>query len=566
MKLILLIFTIITLSLAHPIVNIESDNSDIKDFSLSYLIDKTDSIEFDELQSFRFSEGKNRDSLGENIPNVWIKIALHNQTDKPQLLFLHQDLAYRFVSLEYYEVDSKQRVIREQKYRPFTTQAKEQLTGADAIFSITLLPQESKTIYIDQKSPAFQFYNYLILSQKESIRHLIYEKVDSVLIVGLLLALSLYNFFIYISSKYREYLYYSLYLLSSTLWIFYVYGSMAHYFQIYGEIPLRFNFGIMLAPLFLSLFIQTLFKTKTDYKIEHTLLQSIIALSLANALYGLIDFKSAVELLTISLSYALLIFMWISISLLLKGDKLIKIFLYAHTLYLIFSTYSLLYYMGLVDANYFSSHGTGVGVIIEALLLSYLVSHKFTIMQEQREQERLKQIELHLLASTDSMTKLYNRRYFNEISKKVLDIAKREQSRLSLLMIDIDNFKRVNDSYGHQFGDEVLIMLSRTLTESQRESDIICRYGGEEFVVLLPKSSLQDATGIAQNIRKLIESLTTPLPSNSKEFKFTLSIGVAEVDKEHEENLYATIKRADDALYQAKKSGRNRVCTQEDCD
>ncbi|MCK9490948.1 MAG: sensor domain-containing diguanylate cyclase [Sulfurimonas sp.] len=562
MRLLILLLSLFSLSLAGPIVNIESDRFSITNFELGYFVDSSDEIKFEDIKSIKFEKGPNQDSLGVKVKSAWIKIKLFNSTKQKQTLFLHQDLAYKFTSLEYFEVDSSDKLLNTQIIVPYGPLAKEQLNGADAIFTILLNPNEYKTIYIHQKTPAYHIYNFLIYSQKESVRYLIYEKVDAVLISGLLVALALYNFLIFLSSRYREYLYYSLYLLSSTLWIFYVYGSLAHYFQIYGDYPARFNFGIMLAPVFLALFIQTIFKIEEKYKFEHKLLFSIIGVSLANFLYGLLDFTSALEILSLSLSYALIIFMWISISLYLKGDKLIKIFLIAHTFYLSFSVYALLYYIGFVSSNYISSHGTSIGLIIEALLLSYLVAYKFKLMEEEKEEQKLKQIELKLLASTDPMTKLYNRRYFTEISQEVLYISKRESKDLSILMIDIDRFKRVNDTFGHQFGDEVLINLSRLLLDSQRKSDIVCRYGGEEFVILLPNTALQDATNLAEKLRKAVESLTLISPKN-EDFNFTVSIGVAQIDVENEQNIELALKRADDALYEAKNSGRNRVSTKE---
>ncbi|EQB40737.1 hypothetical protein M947_00360 [Sulfurimonas hongkongensis] len=274
MRLFILFLSLISLSLAEPIVNINSDKFSITDFKLSYLIDNTHKLKFEDIKTMQFEQGQNKDSLGVKVKNVWIKIKLFNATTKEQTLFLHQDLAFKFTSLEYFEVDQNDKLIKEQAIIPYSPQAKEQLNGADAIFAITLNPDEYKTIYVHQKTPAYHFYNFLIYSQKESVRHLIYEKVDAVLISGLLLALAIYNLLIFISSRYKEYLYYSLYLMSSTLWIFYIYGSLAHYFEIYGDFAVRFNFSIMLAPIFLALFIQTIFKTKERYKFEHKLLLS----------------------------------------------------------------------------------------------------------------------------------------------------------------------------------------------------------------------------------------------------------------------------------------------------
>lgn len=507
----------------------------------------------------KFIKGKNKDSLGVKITNAWIKIKISNTSKKMQTLFLHQSLAYKYTSLEYFEVDKNENFIKKQIISPSAILEKNQLNGADAIYEFSLDSNEYKIIYVRQKTHAYFFYDFSIFSQKESIKYLIYEKVDAVLISGLLLALALYNFLIFISSRYKEYLYYSLYITSSALWIFYVYGSMAHYFEIYGDIPLRFNFGIMVAPIFLSLFIQTLFKTEIYYKKEHKLLISIIGISFINFIYGLIDFNSALKIMPLALNYALIIFMWISVSIYLKNDKLIKIFLFAHTFYLIFSIYALFYYIGWVEANYISSHGTSIGLILEAFLLSYLVSYKFKIMKQEKEEDKIKQIELRLLASTDPMTKLYNRRYFNELSEDILSLSKREKKDLSIIILDIDKFKKVNDTYGHQFGDKVLICLSNNLIKNQRKSDIICRYGGEEFVILLPNTTIENTLIIAQNIRKIIENLRLPLPSN-KEFKFTISLGVAQIDIDKEYNIESALKRADRALYRAKSNGRNKVC------
>ncbi len=170
------------------------------------------------------------------------------------------------------------------------------------------------------------------------------------------------------------------------------------------------------------------------------------------------------------------------------------------------------------------------------------------------------QTKLKLLASTDPMTRLYNRRYFTKTSKHTLDLSKREKQNLSIIMLDIDKFKNVNDTYGHQVGDDVIITLANKLIEHQRKSDIICRYGGEEFVILLPNTSIESSEIVAKKIRKDIESLTIKVPSNEN-LKFTISLGVSQVDLENENNIELALKRADDALYEAKESGRNKVCT-----
>jgi len=169
------------------------------------------------------------------------------------------------------------------------------------------------------------------------------------------------------------------------------------------------------------------------------------------------------------------------------------------------------------------------------------------------------QNELKLLASTDPMTKLYNRRYFTEISEHIFDLSHREEKNLSVIMLDIDKFKNINDTYGHKVGDEVIIDLANILKTVQRKSDINCRFGGEEFVILLPNTSLEGATVVAQKIRETIENSVIKIEAQ-KDIKYTASLGVSKVDIQNDRNVEKAIQRADKALYEAKNSGRNKVC------
>ena len=154
----------------------------------------------------------------------------------------------------------------------------------------------------------------------------------------------------------------------------------------------------------------------------------------------------------------------------------------------------------------------------------------------------------------DPLTKVANRRAFEfELSRKVIE-WQRERSPLALLMIDIDYFKRINDQYGHQAGDYVLVQVAAEIKDSLREMDLVCRYGGEEFAAILPIKRPQESTQTAERIRQRIENLELKLAG--LELKITASIGVAEAMKGDDQELI--VKRADTALYDAKTNGRNR--------
>ncbi len=160
------------------------------------------------------------------------------------------------------------------------------------------------------------------------------------------------------------------------------------------------------------------------------------------------------------------------------------------------------------------------------------------------------------LAFTDPLTGLYNRRMFIELAKKKLNEIKRYQEPLSLIMLDIDYFKQINDTYGHDAGDIALKFLADILKRNVRASDIVARWGGEEFIILFPKTTLEQAHKVAEKIRRIVERSTIDLPNGGK-LKFTVSLGVSSFSGK--EDLEELIKEADIALYEAKKRGRNRT-------
>lgn len=162
---------------------------------------------------------------------------------------------------------------------------------------------------------------------------------------------------------------------------------------------------------------------------------------------------------------------------------------------------------------------------------------------------------VELLAITDSLTGLFNRRHFETILKKELKEAKRYNHDVTCLMIDVDHFKRINDSYGHESGDLVLREIAQILRQSMREVDTVARWGGEEFIVAMPRADKDKATEPALRILHAIsQKRFDQIPGES----VTVSIGIACADRKSE-TVETLIKAADSALYEAKRSGRNRM-------
>jgi diguanylate cyclase (GGDEF)-like protein len=163
------------------------------------------------------------------------------------------------------------------------------------------------------------------------------------------------------------------------------------------------------------------------------------------------------------------------------------------------------------------------------------------------------------LANIDGLTGAYNHRYFQNILDQEINRALRHNSSISILLIDIDHFKRVNDTYGHQVGDFVLSEFARIIQENIRKYDVLARYGGEEFVVILPETNSAEALVVAEKLRSIVEH--TSFQDSREKYQVTASFGQSSSTPAIEDNFNKNtlIHQADQALYEAKEKGRNQV-------
>lgn len=198
---------------------------------------------------------------------------------------------------------------------------------------------------------------------------------------------------------------------------------------------------------------------------------------------------------------------------------------------------------------------TSIYIPATILLSKAILNSRISSIEAHDELEE-KAGELHTLSTIDSLTKIYNRGYFFALSNDIFLISEREKKKVSLLMLDIDHFKKINDNHGHQTGDFVLEHLAKKIKKLMRKSDIFARIGGEEFAILLNNTSLKRAKIIADKVRSTVED--SVFSHNSVPIKITLSIGISELNENNcsIEDLY---KQADEQLYRAKENGRNRV-------
>lgn len=207
----------------------------------------------------------------------------------------------------------------------------------------------------------------------------------------------------------------------------------------------------------------------------------------------------------------------------------------------------------------------GSTLVLVALTLMYLKQlsarvrerekSRLVLEQKHRELQQLSE-ELRLASVTDPLTGAHNRRFFFESVPKIVSAAKRHHFPLSIMTIDVDHFKRINDVHGHAAGDKALQIITALCKESLREADVFARFGGEEFIMALPNTDAETATRVAERLRAKV--MERPLEIKDTALDITVSCGISQL-REAEPGIEPALKRADEALYIAKKEGRNRV-------
>ncbi|MBI9104762.1 MAG: diguanylate cyclase [Spirochaetales bacterium] len=213
----------------------------------------------------------------------------------------------------------------------------------------------------------------------------------------------------------------------------------------------------------------------------------------------------------------------------------------------------MMHYLQIVITGYYLSAFFAGFILLESLILSIKFSHEHQMVSELS--ERLdKAVNT---ANLDPLTGIYNRRFLNLAGTRELELSRRYRHNFSLVMMDIDNFKPINDQYGHDTGDRVIIKLAALLSSHTRGADIPIRFGGDEFVLLLPHTSTEEALLVAEKVRASVEK--TAIPVNEKDvIHFTVSMGVAGSGNE-DESLDDIMKKADEMLYKSKNDGRNTI-------
>jgi diguanylate cyclase (GGDEF)-like protein len=373
----------------------------------------------------------------------------------------------------------------------------------------------------------------------------------------MMLAMVAYNALLYFATSKNENILYSLYLISGLTWIALSYGLVGTMFNVYGDAAFVLNLAVITMPVFLLLFMMSIFETREFHRTEHRVLLGMMALMVITLVYGLFDAVGAMKPASTLAVLLMVVTLAVGISLLRKGHPLATFFLVGHTFFVVFNGIAVMYYKGLIEPNYINSHGVGIGIALEALTLAFIISYRIKVLEDIRS----KQSEFKRQASTDPLTQLYNRRHFVSEGEYLVEQAKAAGEPLSVIALDIDHFKTVNDTHGHHVGDLVLMDMAGIFKQYSRDRDLVARFGGEEFVILLPGADHAEAQNCAERIRRGVERHAVDA-GDGLEVRITVSMGVSEVNTAVE-SVESAVNRADKALYQAKALGRNRVCCSE---
>ncbi len=369
---------------------------------------------------------------------------------------------------------------------------------------------------------------------------------------GFLFAFILYNVILFSALKQRRLLFYSLYLLTFLVMNLSYTGRLLGW--VWSDIPYVNRYAMPLVMVLLPLsglrFARSALEMETvapQFAVWVKRLQwSGLVLLLPCIVFDLHELAAWVGFTALTVFIPVMVIL--GVVMLKYGQIFSRYFLAAAIAAMAGSAITEFAIWGFIPFTPLTFHAMEYGMMLDATILAVGLSQH---VRQQRKQRK----HAELMARLDALTQLYNRRGFYDFAEPQFSLANRHSRPLSVIMIDLDHFKPLNDTHGHSVGDRVLVAFSEQINKNLRANDIAARWGGEEFVVLLPETSASEAAMLAERLREHISKIT--LDGYFSEDDLSASFGVAGM--QNEENLEVLLASADDALYKAKSAGRNCV-------
>lgn len=376
------------------------------------------------------------------------------------------------------------------------------------------------------------------------------------LIYGVLVALLLYNLMLYLGMKSRLHLSYAVYLLCFLLM------NMAYTGHGYRWLwpqasgwQLWSNPVLMVAYAVSGLFFATRFlATRKRLPRWHRLTLAVSGVAVAALVLAVLA-GSQLAALLVAFSFVLLytlLMVLLGVAALRAGIDSARYFLIACIIAAVGAMLTGLTVWGIIPHTDMGYRAVDIGTVIEAILLALALASQFRRNRDEK-------VRAEHIARIDPLTGLNNRRSFSELAEPLWQTGLRKQHPMAVIILDLDHFKHINDTFGHARGDTVLQQCAGVLLRCARAGDILARWGGEEFILFLPETTLDDAHKVAERMRRSLEAIRVSA-GEADTISFSGSFGVAGASGGGD-SLEAAIIRADRLLYRAKEQGRNRVCT-----
>ncbi len=527
-------------------------------------------------------------SFGQLNDALWLRVRLQGVSPKREPTYVRVDYPHHDYIDAYFVRDGEVvALFQGGDKRPFDVRAVEHRTylfPLDAVFSDTAAPVD---LYLRVQSGGpvqvpLDLVTYRQVAEEER-RFMLWVGAY----FGVIAIMLLYNGFILFTIRNRVYLFYLAYVAATGMLQFALFGLGFQWLWSAAGIN---NYAMLLVtgsvPLFALAFVSSFIELKRIGDPVDRFVVRALGMVFVGILMGAFFLSYSLVLQTAHVASfgAVFVGFYLGAKYWMRGIKAARIFTIAWFSYLVCIFAYLLDIASVVEPNAFSRQALAIGSVLELALLSLAFADKLNEEKELRmhaqkqvlavqiemnedldrkvrertEELQLANQRLQEVSITDGLTKLYNRRHFDELYTREYVRAFREQSSLCVLMIDVDFFKQVNDQYGHQFGDLCLVRAGEIIaTGIRRPPDIAARYGGEEFVLVLPNTDLDGGHKVAMNLHRRFAE--TVVSDGERTVSMTVSIGVAGHMPAAREGRDELLKEADSLLYVAKQAGRNRI-------
>jgi len=574
-------------------VELKNDIFSYSDFQVDYLIEKPgESLGIKEITKTPFTKTtSNAFSFGYKENNFWFHFSVYNNSENSRDMVLElTEIIHKKVDL--YILSNP--IIHKKNGLRVPVEERE-IEESNPSFALHFAPYETKELYVNIASIYAVFGALKLKTPKQFYKDTHFRNNLYIFYFGAMMAIALYNLLIFSYLREKVYLYYVSYVLIFLIWaanykgLLLPYISMKTYDILQVTIPIFFTM--------LILFSQTILETKKYFPFFHKILIGFILVLVISFIWMLISMQAGFYVMNLLSAPLLPFLLFMSFWALYQGHKIARIYLVGLSVYIISMILISQLALGILPYSILLSNAPVIGALFEIMLFSLLLVYRINLFrgealeaqekllahqrtessrvfqtvgektvalnrakrQLEKELKKKKELEVNLKnqASTDSLTGLTNRRYFFGSCLKEMEHAIRYNTKLSYLTIDIDNFKVVNDTYGHPFGDEVIRSIAQLMIKHTRSTDYIARIGGEEFAVLMPATGIDLAFQMADRLRENIAKCN--IIFDNKVIQVTVSIGLSHLKKQ-DNDIETIVKRSDDALYEAKESGRNKVC------